>query len=102
MTGIAAVVTKIDRHIGNRLSLLRQRRGWSMATFARLIDMPEEHLSAMEHGELRISSALLFACASQLDVPLNYFFSGPYNFTFEEIVDDLRRGHDAVLRGMDD
>lgn len=43
-----------------------------------------DQLQAIEAGTKRLPAALLIQMATALDVPLRYFFEGPYDFDPDE------------------
>jgi transcriptional regulator with XRE-family HTH domain len=65
----------IDRHVGERLRTLRERRGLSMQALADLTGIDAERLRAFEAGE-RIRPEVLYGLAGTLNVLIAAFFVG--------------------------
>ena len=69
------VPSAIDAHLGGRLRVLRQERGWSKATLAGVLELSIAELSALENGKRRISAPLLMEFCGRLEVSLGHFFA---------------------------
>jgi len=63
--------------LGDRIRKARRRCGLSGAELARLIDVPRQHLHAVETNKTKEPSALMVArIAEALDVSADYLLSG--------------------------
>lgn len=65
-----------DRHIGERVRYLRNRRGLSQQKLAGLIEITFQQLQKYENGDNRISASTLFEIAKALRVDVSYFYQG--------------------------
>jgi transcriptional regulator with XRE-family HTH domain len=70
------VSNSIDRFVGMRLRLQRERLQLSLEQLSRGLGISENELSDYEKGGVRLSALLLQKIAHRLDVPPSYFFTG--------------------------
>ncbi|WP_091099578.1 helix-turn-helix domain-containing protein [Micromonospora citrea] len=63
--------------VGRRLRVLREERGISLSTLARLAGVGKATLSGLEHGTRNPTLETLYAITAQLGVPLTAVLSGP-------------------------
>lgn len=67
-------VADIDKLIGQRLKILRQRHKVSAAALAEAMESSQQQVSRYELGLNKISAALLWKLAHYFGVPLSWFF----------------------------
>jgi transcriptional regulator with XRE-family HTH domain len=67
-------VSEIDKLIGQRLKMLRQRHKVSAATLAEVMDTSQQQISRYERGLNRLSGVLLWQLAGYFAVPMSWFF----------------------------
>lgn len=66
----------VDRHVGNRVRILRAARGMTQAELAEKIGLSAQQLQKYEIGVNRISASRLYDMAQVLDADPNDFFEG--------------------------
>jgi transcriptional regulator with XRE-family HTH domain len=66
----------VDRHVGNRVRILRAARGMTQAELAERIGLSAQQLQKYEIGVNRISASRLYDMARVLDADPNDFFDG--------------------------
>ncbi|WKA30474.1 helix-turn-helix domain-containing protein [Bradyrhizobium roseum] len=66
--------THVDEHVGKRLRLRRNLLGLSQDDLARRIGLTSQLIQKYEAGETRISASRLYGIATQLAVPITWFF----------------------------
>ncbi|HEY2070833.1 MAG TPA: helix-turn-helix transcriptional regulator [Rhizomicrobium sp.] len=66
----------IDRYIGSRLKDRRRALKLSQRALAARLGVGYQRIQQYEHGEDRISAAMLFMLAKTLNVPIAYFYEG--------------------------
>ncbi len=67
--------SQIDRRVGARIRLLRQRAGLSAWELAQRLAVDIPQLTAFESGELRISASNLFRVTRALGVKVSEIFA---------------------------
>jgi transcriptional regulator with XRE-family HTH domain len=73
---MTVVSNSIDRFVGMRLRLQRERLRFSREQFAGSLRIAESELNDYETGAVRVSARLLQKIAEGLAVPPSYFFNG--------------------------
>jgi transcriptional regulator with XRE-family HTH domain len=68
--------TVVDRLIGERLRIERQRKGLSQSDLAKEVRITFQQIQKYEKGLNRISAARLMEIARFLGVPISVFFRG--------------------------
>lgn len=68
--------TAIRENLGRRIRALREERGMSQYTFARMISMDRSYLIAVEKGRRNISIDNLAKIARGLGISLSYMLEG--------------------------
>ncbi|MEV0425161.1 helix-turn-helix domain-containing protein [Micromonospora sp. NPDC050495] len=63
--------------VGRRIRILREERGLSLSTLARLAGVGKATLSGLENGTRNPTLETLYAVTAQLGVPLTAVLSGP-------------------------
>ena len=66
----------INRHIGDRLRILREKRGLSQADLGAVLDISFQQMGNYEKGKHRISAGALFLLARFLGTSPAAFFEG--------------------------
>lgn len=66
--------THVDEHVGRRLRLRRNLLGLSQDELARRLGLTSQLIQKYEAGETRISASRLYGIATQLAVPITWFF----------------------------
>jgi transcriptional regulator with XRE-family HTH domain len=66
--------TDLDRCIGRRIRLHREKRGFTQQELAKPIGVTFQQIQKYENAVNRISASRLFAVAEVLNVPLMAFF----------------------------
>lgn len=66
----------INRHIGDRLRILRKKRGLSQADLGAVLDVSFQQMGNYEKGKDRISAGALFLLARFLETSPAAFFEG--------------------------
>ncbi len=66
----------INRHIGARLRLLREKHGLNQAQLGAVLGVTYQQAQKYESGAVRLSAEALFLIARHFDVAANYFFEG--------------------------
>ena len=66
----------VDRHVGKRLRLLRQARGFDLEGLAQVIGISTQRLIQLEGGRERISAELMQKLTRVLNTPPSEFFAG--------------------------
>jgi transcriptional regulator with XRE-family HTH domain len=66
--------TYVDEHVGKRLRLRRNLLGLSQDELARRLGLTSQLIQKYEAGETRISASRLYGIATQLAVPITWFF----------------------------
>lgn len=74
ITDEATEVTAMDRHVGKRICLGRERLGLSVYILAERLGRSEEDILRIEGGAIRPRASELAALASLLEVPVSFFF----------------------------
>ncbi|ETX30668.1 helix-turn-helix domain-containing protein [Roseivivax isoporae] len=64
----------VDKHIGNRVRVLRQSRGLTQRNLGEHLGVRFQQIQKYESGQNRISAAQLFAIAEFLGVGVDHFF----------------------------
>lgn len=67
---------KFDGHVGRKLEMLRQQRGWSLPTAARRVGISRQQWRKYETGENRAPSYMLSCFAKAFGVSVLIFFDG--------------------------
>ncbi len=73
---MTVISNSIDRFVGMRLRLQRERLQFSPEQFAGELGLTEAELTNYENGAVRLSAQLLQRIAEHLRVPPSYFFQG--------------------------
>jgi transcriptional regulator with XRE-family HTH domain len=68
--------TANEAEIGARIATLREQRGWSQRSLAKVLGMNQSVLSRIEAGKRRVSATELEQLAAALDVDLHALLSG--------------------------
>lgn len=68
------LVDDLDRHIGQRIKILRQKVGVSAQALAEGINSSQQQISRYENGHNKLSAAQLYRVACALGVPMAWFF----------------------------
>ncbi|MEH6474448.1 MAG: helix-turn-helix transcriptional regulator [Sneathiella sp.] len=76
MTHIKEIAHMIDCRVGNRLRVLRVRKGMTQEDVAKKLLMSYQQVQKYETGANRISAGILYVIADMLDVEVSYFFEG--------------------------
>lgn len=66
----------VDVHVGHRLKLRRLMLGMGAEDLARAVGIGPQNVREYEEGRARISANRLRRIATQLDVPIAWFFEG--------------------------
>ena len=66
----------VDVHVGGRLRARRKSLGLSQERLAGELGLTFQQVQKYERGANRISASKLWACASALGVPIDFFFVG--------------------------
>lgn len=66
----------INRHIGDRLRILREKRGLSQADLGAVLDVSFQQMGNYEKGKHRLSAGALFLLARFLGTSPDSFFEG--------------------------
>ena len=66
----------INRHIGDRLRILRKKRGLSQADLGAVLDVSFQQMGNYEKGKDRLSAGALFLLARFLGISPAAFFEG--------------------------
>lgn len=66
----------IDVHVGKRLGALRAQRGLNQTDIGRILGLTFQQIQKYEKGTNRMSSSVLHTLATDLGVPVQYFFDG--------------------------
>jgi transcriptional regulator with XRE-family HTH domain len=67
---------QVNAYIGQRIRFRRKQRQLSQGDLGGQVELTFQQIQKYEHGSNRISAALLFTIAHNLDVPITYFFDG--------------------------
>ena len=76
MSALQRASKPVDRHVGNRVRILRAARGMTQADLAEKIGLSAQQLQKYEIGVNRISASRLYDMARVLDCDPNDFFDG--------------------------
>ena len=71
-------VDRINRHIGARLALLRDKLGLTQKEVGVILGVTQQQVRKYENGENRLSACALFALARHLHVEVPFFLRGLY------------------------
>lgn len=87
------------RHVGKRIKIIRQARGWQQANLAEAIGVSQSLLSNMEAGRCSVTLENLIKLHEVLDCPMRDFFvdlDGEYDkrlpenyFSLDELIGAL-------------
>jgi transcriptional regulator with XRE-family HTH domain len=66
----------INRHIGARLRLLREKQGLNQTELGAILDVTYQQAQKYESGAVRLSAEALFLLSRRLRVEVSYFFEG--------------------------
>jgi transcriptional regulator with XRE-family HTH domain len=66
--------TKVDRHVGRRVRLMRELQGMSQSALGEKLGVTFQQVQKYERGESRISATRLFQIAASFNVSIAYFF----------------------------
>lgn len=78
--------------IGQRITELRVKKGWTTNRLANMSGVSQSFLRAVERGEKGISVESLSAVCWALEITLEHFFAQPENSTLEaQVVQHVRR-----------
>lgn len=66
----------VDKHVGLRLRLRRERCGLSQEKVASALGVTFQQLQKYENGTNRLSASRLWQASRVLDVPLSHFYEG--------------------------
>lgn len=69
----------INRHIGARLRLLREKLGLNQTELGAILDVTYQQAQKYESGAVRLSAEALFLLSRRLSVDVTYFFEGLAN-----------------------
>jgi transcriptional regulator with XRE-family HTH domain len=75
-TVIPVGLDPVNRHIGERLKVLRKSQGLSQDKLGAIIGVSAQQVQKYETGANRVSGAMLYGLASSLHVPVSAFFEG--------------------------
>ncbi|MBL4617023.1 MAG: helix-turn-helix transcriptional regulator [Robiginitomaculum sp.] len=67
-------VTEVDRGVGLQLALARKLRGLTQSELGDMVGVKFQQIQKYESGVNRISASRLYAIATELRLPLTYFF----------------------------
>lgn len=67
---------EVDRHVGRRLRVAREFRGYSQNELSKEIDLSFQQVQKYERGDDRISAGLIYDLSHILKLPLAYFYKG--------------------------
>lgn len=79
-------LSRLDKHIGERLKNLRKKRDLSLESVGEIIEVSPQQISRFEYGQQRISANQLYQLARGLDAPISWFF-----IDYKEDKDELER-----------
>lgn len=91
--GGSARTVKVERWVGMRVMIARERAGLSQEQLARQLGVPTEQVRRFEAGQERVGPGRLFAIAKLLRQPTTFFFAG-----FAEHERNQERFDRAILR----
>lgn len=66
----------IDEYVGSRVRMRRKALEMNQTVLAKKLGVTFQMVQRYEYGLCRISASTLYAIASALDVPIEYFFEG--------------------------
>lgn len=89
-------LTRLDKHVGERLKDLRNRRGLSLEATGEIIEVSPQQISRFEHGQQRLSANQLYQLSRGLDVPVSWFF-----IDYKEDKNELKR-IEAINKNLSD
>jgi transcriptional regulator with XRE-family HTH domain len=69
-----AKVSPIDKQLGAKLRMLREKAGISQPVLGNAIGISFQQIQKYEGGTNRISASKLYEIAGFLDIPITYFF----------------------------
>ena len=69
-------VHPVDRHVGERVRLIRKQRGVTQVRLANAMGLSFQQVQKYETGANRISASMLMAIAQTLETPITAFFEG--------------------------
>lgn len=90
-------LTRLDKHIGERLRSLRTKFGFSMELVGEIIEVSPQQIFRFEHGEQRLSASQIYQLSRGLDVPISWFFIG-----YQEEKDELTRLQSFIDTNLSD
>jgi transcriptional regulator with XRE-family HTH domain len=80
-------LNQIDRHISNRLRVIRKTAGMSQTLLGEHLNCTFQQIQKYETAANRIAPSRLFIAAELFGVTISYFFEG---LTADPEIDDLR------------
>lgn len=69
-------LTHANRHVGDRLRLLRGKMGLAQKDIARLLGVSHQQIGNYEDGSDRLTAGAIFVLSQRLGVDLHFFFEG--------------------------
>lgn len=69
-------LTHANRHVGDRLRLLRGKMGLAQKDIARLLGVSHQQIGNYEDGSDRLTAGAIFILSQRLGVDLHFFFEG--------------------------
>jgi transcriptional regulator with XRE-family HTH domain len=67
---------QIQRKLGDRIRVLRSRKGWSQEQFAAVSGLHRTYIGAVERGEKNLTLSTLHTLAKTLDTSIAQLFRG--------------------------
>ncbi|AWX20909.1 MULTISPECIES: helix-turn-helix domain-containing protein [Bacillus] len=85
-------------NIGDRIVLLRERKGWSQRELARRVDLNYAVMNRIEKGTRPITDSEIIKLAEVLDVTTDYLLKGNSN---DSQIDELLNDPETLIAGRD-
>ena len=67
---------QIQRKLGDRIRVLRSRKGWSQEQFAAISGLHRTYIGAVERGEKNLTISTLHTLVKTLDTSIAQLFRG--------------------------